>query len=409
MSDRGLLEGLRVIEVAHLATGALTTTLADLGADVIKVEPLEGDYGRQMTWPIIEGTSLLFRHVNRGKRSIRIDLASADGAELFLRLVTDAEVVVEGMRPGALERRGLGPEVLTSVNPAVVVASMSGFGASGPYRDIPSHGVGFDAWAGIFRPEHDDDGRPCIPEHISIGMNAGPLYGAIAVLAGVTRARATGIGCHLDLAQADAAVAFDWLRHETERAYHRPSSAVTGNPADGGERRAPGTAGLRDGVRYQIYESADGHVLLMASERKFWRNFCAGLGRHDLYERAPGAEYADHARGDDALRDELATLIGSRTTAWWVSFAAAHDTAIVPVNSPATLTDDAHFRQRMRWLPCSTHGADLVALPVRIDGAIPDGVGPAPTAGEHTDEILLDLLDTGIDEIQALRQEGIIR
>ena len=408
MSTAGLLEGVTVVEVAHLGAAALTTPLSDLGAEVIKVEAIEGDYGRQMTWPIVEGTSLLFRHLNRGKRSVCLDLAHPDGAEVFRRLVAGADVVVEGMRPGALDRRGLGYEQLRELNPALVMVAMSGFGATGPYRSIPSHGVGFDAWAGVFRPDTDDEGRPRIPEHVSIGMNAGPLYGAIGVLAGVVRARATGEGCLLDVAQADAAVAFDWLRVESVRAYHRPDAEVEGNAADGGARRAPGTAGLAEGVRYQVYESADGHVLLMASERRFWRNFCEGVGRLDLFERWPGAEYADHAVGELELRDEIAKLMLERTSAEWARFATDHDTALIPVNDQESLAADPHFHERLPWLPAATHGADLVPVPVRLAGEAPPDPGPAPGPGQHTDDVL-SALGYGPDEIQALRTRGALR
>jgi crotonobetainyl-CoA:carnitine CoA-transferase CaiB-like acyl-CoA transferase len=409
MSDGGLLDGLRVVEVAHLGAGALTTTLADLGADVIKVEPLEGDYGRLMTWPLVDGTSLLFLHVNRGKRSVRLDLGTTEGADLFRRLVARSDVMVEGMRPGALERRGLSPESLRADHPELVTISMSGFGASGPYRDIPTHGVAFDAWAGIVTPAEDDDGSWYIPEHVSIGMNAGPLYGAIGVLAAVVRARSTGQGCHLEIAQADSAVAFDWLRNESWRAYDHPRGEVTGNPSDGHERREPGTAGLRDGVRYQIYESSDGHVLLMASERKFWRNLCVGVGRPDLFERWPGAEYADHARGEHELKAELVALFRTRTTAEWVAFAAEVDTAIAPVNSPRSLPDDPQFLERMPWLAAEEHGADLVPNPLKVVGEEAPGPGRAPAAGQHTEEILEELLGLDPDQIHELRRGDVIR
>ena len=409
MSAAGLLDGLRVLEVAHLGAGALTTSLADLGADVIKVEPLEGDYGRLMTWPLVDGTSLLFLHVNRGKRSVRVDLASADGADVFRRLVSRCDVVVEGMRPGALDRRGLPLESLRSDNPELVTLSMSGFGASGPYRDIPTHGVAFDAWAGIIAPESDDDGSWHIPEHVSIGMNAGPLYGAIGLLAAVLRARATGRGCHLEIAQSDSAVAFDWLRNETWRAYERPEGEVTGNPADGHERRAPGTAGLRDGVRYQVYETSDGHVLLMATERKFWRNLCHGVGRPDLFERWPGAEFADHARGEHELKAELVALFRTRTTAQWVAFAAEADTAIAPVNTPHTLVRDPQFLDRMPWLPAAEHGADLVPIPLKVVGEDAPLAGRAPDAGQHTEEVLGELLGLQPDQIRSLRRGDAIR
>ena len=131
------------------------------------------------------------------------------------------------------------------------------------------------------------------------------------MLAGITRARATGEPCRLEIAQSDAAAAMDWLRSETWKAYERPESEVTGNKSDDFERRAPGTAGMRDGVRYQFYETSDGHILFMASEREFWENFCKGIGRPDLFEQHPGAQYADHAVGNIALRRELADIFRS--------------------------------------------------------------------------------------------------
>ena len=115
-----------------------------------------------------------------------------------------------------------------------------------------------------------------MPEHVSIGINAGPVFGALGLLAGVLRARETGVGCQLEIAQSDAAAAIDWLRSETYKAYERPESEVTGNAADNYERRAPGTAGMEAGVRYQFYATTDGYVLFMASEREFWKNFCEG-------------------------------------------------------------------------------------------------------------------------------------
>ncbi|MCB1014648.1 MAG: CoA transferase, partial [Acidimicrobiales bacterium] len=245
MSDATVapLAGVRVIECSMLGPAAITTALADLGADVIKVEPPAGDYGRQMTWPIVEGTSLLFLHANRGKRSITLDLRTPEGADIFRDLVRDADVVVEAMRPGGLARRGLGYDDLKAVNPRIVFMTISGYGMTGPYKDYPSHGIAYDTWAGIVKPEVDEDGFTYIPEHVSIGINAGPVFGALGILAGVIHARATGEGMAMEVAQSDSAAAIDWLRSETYRAYERPESEVTGNPSDDYVRRAPGTAG----------------------------------------------------------------------------------------------------------------------------------------------------------------------
>ncbi|HVN50685.1 MAG TPA: CoA transferase, partial [Acidimicrobiales bacterium] len=270
------LAGVRIIEASLLGPAAITSTLVDLGADVVKVESPQGDYIREMTWPIVEGVSLMHLHVNRGKRSIVLDLKTDEGVATFLELARQADAVIEAMRPGALERRGLGYSQLREVNPRIVFCTISGYGMTGPYRNLPSHGVAYDTWAGIVIPEYDDDGHCHLPEHVSIGINAGPLYGALGVLAGIIRARETGQGCRMEIAQSDAAAAFDWYRSESYKAYERPQSEVTGNKSDDYVRRAPGTAGMKDGVRYQLYESSDGHILFMASEREFWKNFCEG-------------------------------------------------------------------------------------------------------------------------------------
>ena len=386
------LAGLRIVEVSMLGPGNLTTHLADLGADVIKVEPPQGDYGRRMTWPIVEGVSLLFLHISRGKRSIVLDLRTDEGREIFLELVRDADAVVEAMRPGGLERRGLGFDDLRKVNPRVVFCTISGYGATGPYRDMPSHGIAYDAWAGVVQPKVNDDGFTYMPEHVSIGINAGPVFGALGLLAGVLRARETGEGCQLEIAQSDCAAAIDWLRSETWRAYERPESEVTGNEADNFERRAPGTAGMEDGVRYNFYATADGHILFMASEREFWKNFCEGIGQPELFERWPGSQYGDHARGNTELRTILRDVFATRTNEEWLAFGLEHNTPIAPANSPKTLYDDPQFRARMELIPAARVGADMLPTPIKfVDEELPVPA-KAPTVGQHTDEVLHDVL-----------------
>ncbi|TML39672.1 MAG: CoA transferase [Actinobacteria bacterium] len=389
-----------------LGPGAVTTHLADMGAEVIKVEPPGGDYIRQMTWPLVEGVSLMHLHISRGKRSIVLDLRTTEGVSTYLDLVRGADAVVEAMRPGGLERRGLGYERLLEVNPRIVFCTLSGYGVTGPYRDLPSHGIAYDVWAGLVRPEVDEDGFCSMPEHPSVGIHAGPLFAALGLLAGLVRARATGQGCRLEVAQSDAAAAMDWLRSETYRAYERPESEVTGNPADNYERRAPGTAGMRGGVRYQFYASKDGHILFMASEQELWRNFCTGVDRADLFERWPGARYGDHARGNTELRSELARIFSGRTTAQWVELGKRVNTPIAPVNTPQTIADDPQFRDRLPWLGADRFGADLLPTPIKlVDEELPV-LTRAPTAGQHTEEILRQTLGYDDDRIDALRASG---
>jgi crotonobetainyl-CoA:carnitine CoA-transferase CaiB-like acyl-CoA transferase len=400
------LDSVRIIECSMLGPGAITTTLADLGADVIKVEPPSGDYIREMTWPIVEGTSLMHLHISRGKRSITIDLRTDEGREVFLELVRGADAVIEAMRPGGLAKRGVGYEACVAVNPRIVFCTISGYGMTGPYKDMPSHGIAYDVWAGLVQPVTTEDGFCAIPEHPSVGIHAGPLFGALGVLAGITRARASGEPCQLEIAQSDAAAAMDWLRSETYKAYERPESEVTGNKADGYERRAPGTAGMRDGVRYQFYETADGHVLFMSSEREFWENFCNGIGRPDLFERHPGSKYADHARGNDELRRELAEIFRSRSTAEWVALGSEANTPIAPVNTPKTLADDPQFQDRLPWIPKERVGNDQVPSPIKLLGEVLPIPTKAPTVGEHTEAVLRDVLGYDDARIADLRAGG---
>ncbi len=389
-----------------LGPAAITTALADLGADVIKVEPPQGDYVREMTWPIVDGVSLMHLHVNRGKRSVALDLRSQPGREVFLDMADNADAVVEAMRPGALHRLGIGYERLRRTNPKIVFITISGYGMTGPYKDYPSHGIAYDTWAGIVKPAVDQDGSTYMPEHVSIGINAAPLYGAIGILAGIVRAREKGEGMQLEIAQSDAAAAVDWLRSETHKAYERPESEVTGNKADDYQRRAPGTAGMREGVRYQIYETKDGHVLFMASEREFWKNFCKGVGRPDLFEKHPGAKYADHAIGDKDLQRELTEIFRTKTSAEWLTFGGETNTPIAPVNTPETIGDDPQFHDRMNWIARERLGAEQLPNPLKVvDGSLPLP-NKAPEVGQHTEEVLKEVLAYDDLRITELRESG---
>jgi crotonobetainyl-CoA:carnitine CoA-transferase CaiB-like acyl-CoA transferase len=395
-----------VIECSLLGPGAIGMHLADLGAEVIKVEAPGGDYIREMTWPIVEGVSLLHLHVSRGKRSLVLDLRKSEAAEVFRDLARRADVVIEAMRPGALARRGLGYEQLRELNRRVVFCTISGYGVTGPYKDMPSHGIAYDSWAGIFAPARDEEGFTYMPEHASIGIHAGPLVGALGILAGVIRARETGEGCQMEVAQSDAAAYMDWYRIETWRAYERPESEVTGNKSDGYVRRAPGTAGMREGVRYQIYESKDGFVLFMASEREFWKNFCAGVGRLDLFERWPGAKFADHARGNRELQAVLREIFREKTSREWLRFGNDHNTPIAPVNTPRTIADDPQFQHRFPWLPAAVHGADMLPFPLKLAGEELPPPAKAPTPGQHGEQVLAQVLGYDAGRIARLREAG---
>jgi crotonobetainyl-CoA:carnitine CoA-transferase CaiB-like acyl-CoA transferase len=402
-----LLSGVRVIESSLLGPGHVATFFADLGADVIKVEAPAGDYIRQMTWPIVEGVSLLHLHTHRGKRSITLDLKTAEGVQVYKDLVATADVVVEAMRPGSLAKLGLGYEELKAINPKVVFATLSGYGATGPYKAMPSHGIAYDTWAGIVQPVIDDEGFAHIPPTMpNVGINVGPMVGAMAILAGIIKARETGEGCEMEMAQSDAAAYMDWYRIESERAYMRSEDEVTGNASDNYERRPAGLAGMWEGVRYQMYEASDGYILFMASEQAFWKNFCNGLGRTDLFDKWPGSKYADHAKGNKELQRELQTIFKTKTCAEWLEFSNEFNTTIAPVNTPANIGDDPQFQARMGFYPSEAVGCEQLPLPVYVDGSLPPVPTMAPTVGEHNDNVMTDVLGLSADDIQALKDTG---
>lgn len=400
------LAGFRVIESSLLGPAAITTHLADLGADIIKVESPSGDYIREMTWPIIDGVSLLHLHINRGKKSLTLDLRTPEGVEVYKDLVKGADAVVEAMRPGSLARRGLGYEDLNAINPRIVFCNISGYGMTGPYQTLPSHGIAFDTWAGIVNPAYDDEGFCYIPEHASVGMHSGPMIGALGILAGVLRARETGQGCMMEIGQSDAAAYMDWYRSESWLAYERPEDVVTGNKADDFVRREPGTKGMREGVRYQMYESSDGHVLFMASEQAFWKNFCECVGRPDFFEKWPGSKFADHARGNRELQVELRDIFKSKSSKEWIRLGDEKNFPIAPVNTPKTIADDPQFKDRFPLYPHEVHGADMLPFPLKVQGESMQPPSHAPEVGENNEEVLSRTLGYDANKIQNLKDSG---
>jgi crotonobetainyl-CoA:carnitine CoA-transferase CaiB-like acyl-CoA transferase len=405
MAKPAPLAGVRIIECSILGPGALTTHLVDLGAEVIKIESPAGDYIRRMTWPIVEGVSLMHLHINRGKRSLVLDLRTPEAQEVFRELAKTADAVIEGMRPGALAKRGLGYEDLKAINPKIVFCNISGYGMTGPYKDMPSHGVAYDTWGGLVKAETDDEGFCFIPEHPSTGIHAGPLFGAFGVVSAILGARATGEGSALEIAQSDASAAMDWLRSETWKAYERPEDEVTGNPSDNYERRAPGTAGMRD----QFYVTKDDrHVLFMASEQEFWKNFCDGVERPDLFETWPGSQYGDHAKGNRELQAILRDIFLTKTAAEWIVFGDEKNTPIAPVNTPQTIAEDPQFQDRFHWMPADEVGADMLGTPLKFMDVDMPKMTKAPTVGQHTEDVLTSVLGYDEAKIAALRETGAI-
>jgi len=390
MSERAKpLAGLRVLDLTRLLPGPLATRhLADYGAEVIKIEDTgAGDYARSMGAMNGE-TSVLFQLLNRNKKSLRVDLKQAAGRELFLRLVRTAEVVVEGFRPGVMERLGLGYAALAELHPPLVYCSITGYGQSGPYAARAGHDLNYIGYAGVLDQIGVAGGPPAIP-NLQIGdLLGGTLSALFGVLAAVLDARASGRGRHVDVAMTDAALAHAIF----------PLVEVLAH----GQVRPRGEDLLTGGVPcYGVYETADGrHMAVGALEGKFWELLCDTLDRADL-KPAHLSTGADGARA----RAELAAVFRSRSQAEWRALFDSVDCCVTPVLRLEESLHDVHLRAR--GMVTDVGGVPEVAPPVQMSELELDMQRPAPAAGADSDAILAEL---GLDaaSIAGLRSDGVI-
>lgn len=334
------LTDLLVIEVSHFGPDALGGRLADMGARVIKVEDPKGGDPVRRAGPYSvgdeQGVSYLHLRWNRGKESILIDLTTEAGKADFLALARKADVVIEGMRAGVLDRLGLGYEALQAVNRAIIFCSLSGLGETGPYAKLASHGPSFDAFGGLGTPSGDSISRYDGPQSPSIGMYAYGLEAAFAVVAAVHRARRTGEGAAIEVAAADCAA--HWLPEaldpllNPETTFTRPGFF----DADGK---------MRFWARMENYRCSDGKILfLMTFTDKSWRALLKVIDRADLdeiYRRTPQT-----GREDAEVNAALVPIFASRTRNDWLADFRRENVAAMPVNSFADVIADPHFRAR---------------------------------------------------------------
>jgi crotonobetainyl-CoA:carnitine CoA-transferase CaiB-like acyl-CoA transferase len=397
------LDDVRVLEIANLAPTQLAMHLADLGAEVIKIEPPKrGDATRLIAKRPGFNDSGLHRRWNRGKKSVALDTSTPEGVELLRRLIADVDIVVEGLRPGAFEKTGLSWTALTELNPDLVMVSLSGYGQGGPYRNLPSHGIGFDAVAGLSKVTHDESGRPRVaPSHVNLGTLLAPLLGSTAVLAALSWARRTGEAVYLDLAQADAA-AFANAAIEDSVAVQRAvdSGHVEPPPAPGAKAARPSGAGSS----MQTYQTRDGRVLLlMALERKFFVRLAEAVGRPDLLDGIPEDQYV--VQGSAVIDSALTEIIAGRDLDEWMGIFAEADVPVVPVHESGQVASDPQLRTRIEWIDAD-QGTVTMKTPVKSSPPI-GAPTPAQSIGEDTFEVLSGI---GVDaaDLARLEEEGVI-
>jgi crotonobetainyl-CoA:carnitine CoA-transferase CaiB-like acyl-CoA transferase len=405
VSSYDFLRGLLVVEVAKLGPAALGGFLADMGACVVKVEsPSDGDSVRYAGAHAVGGaTGFGFLHLrwNRGKQSLGLDLRSAEGTALFKRLVSRADVVIEGMRAGILDRLDLGYEALRQVNPKLVYCSLSGLGLTGPYARRGSHGPSFDAFGGLApAPREGSISRYQGQQPTAVGMYAMGLHGALGVLAAVFRAGRTGEGALIEVAAADAAA--HWVPDALDPLLNRGVAVERRGFADSKGR-------MTHWPRMDYYRTRDGQVLLFQGfSEKFWHKFWVGLERPDLDEIHRTAASPEAA--DERLSAALTELFATKSFDEWIAFLDGHDIPVMKVNSFEDVIRDPHFLARSNTYEVEHPDVGtlrLTSTPVKTRG---QGFSPtlAPTLGEHTDDILSTLLALSPADISRLRAAGAV-
>ena len=392
------LDGLKVLDLSRLLPGGFCSLLlADFGADVLKVEDTGmGDYIRWSP-PVYEGAeqsagSALFLSLNRNKRSIRLNLKTEEGREVLLRLVRDADVLLESFRPGVLDRLGVGYERLRAENPRLVYCAITGYGQTGPYRDRAGHDMNYLGLIGLLGLTGEQDGPPVQAAGQIADLGGGALMAAFGILTALRERDRSGEGQVVDVSMADGALS--WLAMVAARYF-----------AEGVAPRRGGLELAGSLACYRPYRCSDGWVSLGALEPKFWQAWCRGVGREDLVEQqfsAPGSD----AHG------EVERVFASRTRDEWTAFNDEHDCCLEPVLGLDEALESELVRAREMVASLDQPGVAepvrLLGLPVKLDRTPGDTARlPGPVLGEHTEAVLRSL---GYDDarIAALKDAGAV-
>ncbi len=395
----GPLDGIRVLDFTWALAGPFATMqLADLGAEVVKVEYPENDEKQRGFGPYYEGISTFFFSPNRGKKGICIDLKTVEGAALVKRLAREADVVTENFRPGAMDRLGLGYEALRVENRRLVYAALSGFGQTGPYSGMAAVDAVAQAMGGTMSLNGEREGPPT-RIGVSVGDMVGGLYLALGILAALRARDATGEGQMLDVALMEAQMAL------CENAIVR-QSAFDEHPTRQGSRHALLAP-------FGPFPTRDGHLVI--ANVKEWELFCALIERDDLVFDERFVTNRARLENIDALEHELeATLRRKNTDEWFAIIEPANVCAIGKVNTIAGLFDDPHVAARNMLvdipLPYGKPGSlKLPNSPMHLSGTPTVAGKPMPEHGGDTDGVLHAWLGMGESEIDQLRRAGIIK
>lgn len=391
-----LLDGLTILDFTRVLAGPFCTMiLSDLGAKVIKVEPPGGDEARHIG-PMVNGSSVYFASINRGKEGVAINLKQPAGLDVARRLAKRADVLTENFRPGTLERIGLGYQEVSNINPGIIYASLSGFGQTGPYSQRGAYDIIIQAMSGLMSITGQQGGPPT-RVGASVGDTIPALYTAIAILAGLQQRSTTGRGVRLDIGMMDAAFAV-------------VENALARYWASGED---PGPIGNRHPAitPFSAFTTADGTIVIGAGNDALWRQLCVTIGRPDLAEDETLASNELRNANIERLSVELNKTLSSQSTEHWLKLLLEAKVPCGRVNSMSDLAGDPHLSARNMLAQVDQPGIGRMLAPGSpIKGeALEDSVGkPAPAYGQHTRYVLESLLGMDDREIDDLYAAGAV-
>ncbi len=391
-----MLDGITILELGGVIAGNFGgIILADLGAEVIKIEPKTGDTARNPKIAPYQDHSAIHLFMNRGKKSVVLDLKSDEGLQILYRLVGQADVVVDNFRPGVLTRLGIDHAKLKEINPKIITVSITGFGETGPQKDKAAFDLVIQAYSGHMSITGDPDSSPA-RAGVPLADMSGGIYACISILAALVGRELHGQGMHADVSMLDSMVhllAYDALDYLT-----------AGNPAS---RHGSAHAHM---VPWQAFPASDGHVVVAARDEKFWLNLCDAIGREDLKTDERSANNAARVANRSWLVPQLEAAFRDKTQAEWVAILDEFDIPSAPVNTFESLFADPHIDERgmIRSYDHPTLGeVRYQPSPMKLsDWEFPNR--HAPMLGEHTLEVLTGRLDYTFDRVRELAAAGVV-